>query len=188
MLGGVEWIKLNEDTDKYRTFVNTVMNLRVSCNVWDFLTSWQTISLSRTAFHVLVLAPAQCWTAIACPFGVVTFLRPSRAAGGWLQDLISGGEEERLRLDFGVRNWPTVRLWQLSLLCSHTAQNTCNRSHTCRASRPACTPAGVSGVTAKICAGATKWWKRSFAEMRETLCKALQWKVRVWRPRGWAEA
>ena len=39
MLGGVEWIKLNEDTDKYRTFVNTVMNLRVSCNVWDFLTS-----------------------------------------------------------------------------------------------------------------------------------------------------
>jgi hypothetical protein len=37
--GGTGWIDLAQDTDRWRTLVNAVMNLRVPQNVRNFLTS-----------------------------------------------------------------------------------------------------------------------------------------------------
>jgi len=36
--GGVDWIYLVQDKDKWRTFVNMVTNLRVPSNAGNFLT------------------------------------------------------------------------------------------------------------------------------------------------------
>ena len=36
---GIDWIQLARDTDRWRTFVNAVMNLRVPLNSGNFLTS-----------------------------------------------------------------------------------------------------------------------------------------------------
>jgi hypothetical protein len=41
---GIDWIKLAQDRDQRRAFVNTVMNLRIPQNCWEFfegLHSWQ---------------------------------------------------------------------------------------------------------------------------------------------------
>jgi hypothetical protein len=38
-LGGLDWIYLAKDRDKWRTLVNTVMNFRVLQNIGNFLNS-----------------------------------------------------------------------------------------------------------------------------------------------------
>ena len=49
---GLDWIYVAQGKDKWRTNVNTVMNLRVSKNAGNFLTSRVTISLPRkTKLH-----------------------------------------------------------------------------------------------------------------------------------------
>ena len=42
--GGIDWIELAEDRDRWRAVVNTVVNSLVIQNAGDFVTSWETVS------------------------------------------------------------------------------------------------------------------------------------------------
>jgi len=50
--GGMDWIDLTEDRDRWRALMNTVTNLRVLQNAENFLTSSKPVSFSRrTLLH-----------------------------------------------------------------------------------------------------------------------------------------
>jgi hypothetical protein len=50
--GGMDWMKLAQDRDRWWALVNAVMNLWVSQNAGNFLTSCKPLSFSRrTQFH-----------------------------------------------------------------------------------------------------------------------------------------
>jgi hypothetical protein len=53
--GGVDWIDLAQDRDRWRALVKAVMNLRVSQNLRNFLNSRGPVSFSgRTLLHGIV--------------------------------------------------------------------------------------------------------------------------------------
>jgi hypothetical protein len=45
--GGMDWIELAKDRDRWRVLVNVVMNLRVQQNVGNVLTGCKPVSFSR---------------------------------------------------------------------------------------------------------------------------------------------
>jgi hypothetical protein len=45
--GGIDWIDLAKDLERWRDIVNEVMNLRAPQNVGNFLTSSEAVSFSR---------------------------------------------------------------------------------------------------------------------------------------------
>jgi len=50
--GGMDWIKLAQDRDRWQALVMVVMNIRVPQNVGNFLTGWEAVSFSRrTLLH-----------------------------------------------------------------------------------------------------------------------------------------
>jgi hypothetical protein len=42
--GGMDWIELSQDRERWRTLVITVMNLRVTHNAGNFVTSYKPVS------------------------------------------------------------------------------------------------------------------------------------------------
>ena len=51
-MGGMDGIDLAQDSDRWWTLVNAVMNIRVPKNAGNFLTCWEPVSFSkRTLFH-----------------------------------------------------------------------------------------------------------------------------------------
>ena len=49
--GHMDWIGLVQDRESWRTLVSAVMNLRVSRNAGNFLTSCKPLSFSRRTLH-----------------------------------------------------------------------------------------------------------------------------------------
>ena len=49
--GYMDWIGGTQDTDRWRTLVSAVMNLRVVWNAGNFLTSCKSVSFSRRTLH-----------------------------------------------------------------------------------------------------------------------------------------
>jgi hypothetical protein len=53
--GGMDWIGLAQDRDRWRELVNAVMSLRFPYNAGNFLTSCKPVSLSReTLLHEVI--------------------------------------------------------------------------------------------------------------------------------------
>jgi len=49
--GYMDWIEVAQDRDRWRKLVSAVMNLRVSWNAGNFLTSCKPVSFSRRTLH-----------------------------------------------------------------------------------------------------------------------------------------
>jgi hypothetical protein len=49
--GGMDWIELAQDRDRWWALVNVIMNLQVPQNAGNFLTSCKPVSFSRTLLH-----------------------------------------------------------------------------------------------------------------------------------------
>ena len=47
----MDWIRLAQGRDRWRRLVSGVMNLRVPCNLGNFLTSCKPVSFSRRTLH-----------------------------------------------------------------------------------------------------------------------------------------
>jgi hypothetical protein len=47
VLESMDWIYLAQDRDRWRAFVNTIMNIRIPWNEEHFLASWATVIFSR---------------------------------------------------------------------------------------------------------------------------------------------
>ena len=45
--GGMDWIDLAQDSDRWRALVSAVMKLRVPQNGGNFLTRWEPVSFKR---------------------------------------------------------------------------------------------------------------------------------------------
>ena len=47
-MGGMDWIDLAHDRDRWPSLLKAVMNVRVAYNAGNFLTSCKAVSVSRT--------------------------------------------------------------------------------------------------------------------------------------------
>ena len=55
---GMDWLDLAQEMDRWKAFVNAVMNLRVPYNMGKLLTSWKTVRFSRrTLLHGVGIIP-----------------------------------------------------------------------------------------------------------------------------------
>ena len=49
--GGMGWIELNQDRDRWQTLFNVALNLQFPLNAGNFLTSCKPVRFSRTPLH-----------------------------------------------------------------------------------------------------------------------------------------